>query len=95
MAVQRVMDLTGWPPDGGGTWAPGETFAISSEQVTIKGVVRIAGNRVDFSCTFTDKVVNYRFSVPDERTARRLGTILANSIGNSLFSVGMVEIPED
>ena len=93
--MQRVMDLAGWPPDGGGTWAPGETFAISSEQVTIKEVVRIAGNRVDFSCAFADKVVNYRFSAPDEKTARKLETILANSIGKSLFSVGMVEIQED
>jgi len=93
--MQRVMDLAGWPPDGGGTWAPGDTFAISSEQVTIKEVVRIVGNRVDFSCTFAGKIVNYRFSAPDEKTTRKLGTIFANSIGNSLFSVGMVKIPED
>jgi hypothetical protein len=93
--MQRVMDLAGWPPDGGGTWAPGETFAISSEQVAIKEVVRIVGNHVDFRCTFQGKDVLYPFSAPDDATAEKLVTILKNSTGASLLSVGALEIPQD
>jgi hypothetical protein len=52
-------------------------------------------NRVDLICTFEGKDVNYPFNAPDEKTAQKLGVILNNNIGKTLFSIGTIEIPED
>jgi hypothetical protein len=93
--MPKVMDLPGWPPDGAGAAARGETFPIHPEQVAIKGVLRIVGNHVDFRCTFQGKDVLYPFSAPDEATAGKLVTILKNKTGASLLSIGMLEIPQD
>lgn len=56
--------------------------------------MRIVRNSVDFNCAFADKVVNYRFSAPDEKIAGQLGTVSKDNIGRDLFSVGIIEIPE-
>jgi len=89
------MDLANWPPDGGGTGGRGAKFAVSPEKVSIKRIVRIVENRVDFICTFEGKDVNYSFAAPDEKTAQKLGIILNSNVGKTLFSIGTIEIPED
>lgn len=94
--MKRVQDLAGWQPVTAEAFSPrGGTFAISIEQVMIKRVVRIVKNRVDLICTFEGKDVNYPFNAPDEKTAQKLGVILNNNIGKTLFSIGTIEIPED
>lgn len=86
--MQRVMDLVGWPPDGAWSGTRGETFPISPEQVTIKEVVRIVRNHIDFMCAFQNKDVLYPFSAPDEATAHKLVRILKNNTGHLFYPSG-------
>ena len=95
--MKRVMDLPGWPPDGGAGYRNprGGIFAISLEQVIVKDVIRIVKSNIEFNCMFEGNSVNYFLSTPNEETAKKVGAILKNNIGKTLFSVGMIQIPED
>ena len=92
---KKVRDLAGWPPAyANSAQAIGVTVPFI-EELTIKEVKRILKNRVDLICMFQGKDVNCLFSMPDEKTAEKVGTILKNNVGKTLFSIGTIEIPED
>ena len=82
--MQRVMDLPGWPPDGGGAYGRGDIFP-SSQEVTIKEVFRVMENKITFTCSFGAKDLSYDFSAPDEKTAEKLAVILKANTGKTLF----------
>ena len=90
------MQLPLWPPDASGTIpATGGRFAIHPHQVIIKDVVRIVKSRIDFTGQFGKELVSYSFATPDESIAEKLATILKNNMGNTVLSIGIIEIPAD
>ena len=93
--MRRVSDLAGWPPIGGGAYGRGNSFAISSEQVAVKEVVRIVDEHVTFTCAFEGNLLTYDFCAPNEETADKVGKLLKENSGKTLFSVGMLELPLD
>lgn len=93
--MQRVMDLPGWPPQSGGAFKPGEIFPQSSEEVTIERVLRMNDGHLLFACRFDGRSVFYDFPLLDEKTGAKVADILNDNIGKTLFSIGIVEIPED
>ena len=95
MVKKRVRDLPGWPPACATSAAAQGAAVPFTAGVTIKDVVRVLKNRVDLICMFQGKDVNCLFSMPDEKTAEKVGTILRNNVGINLFSVGEAEIPQN
>jgi hypothetical protein len=92
---KKVRDLAGWPP-ACAISAPAVGATVPSiEQLTIMKVKHIIKNRLDLICMFQGKDVNCLFSMPDEKTAEKVGTLLKNNVGINLLSAGEAEIPED
>jgi hypothetical protein len=89
----RVMDLPHWPPEPGGAFKPGDQLAISSEQVLIDEVMKVDGTKLTFTCAFDGKKLSYDYAAPSVRTAEKLAMILRENVGNTLFSVGVIELP--
>jgi hypothetical protein len=90
------MDLPNWPPDSGGAFDPrNPKFAISAEAVVIKGVSKVDGHKITFTCDYEGRPHTYDFVAPDEKTAGKLAAILRDNVGNFLFSVGSIEIPRN
>ena len=90
-----VRDLTNWPPEPANWKGVHGAPAPSREQAIVKKVVRINQTGFDFICTFAGQDFNYPFSEKEVKTAEKLWTIFENNIGQSLSSIGMVEISED
>jgi chemotaxis protein CheY-P-specific phosphatase CheC len=93
--MPRIMDLPGWPPIPGGAHKPGDFFPTSTDQVTIETVLRISEGNVMFMCRFGDRSVGYHFFVADENTAKKVAAVLSGNIGETLLSIGMMELPPD
>jgi len=94
--MTQIKDLTGWPPQPGGAFKPGEAFPISSEQVVIERVIRVNEGHILFACRYKkDRIEYYDLFVPDEKTGEKVAKILAENIGTRLFDIGMMEIPPD
>jgi hypothetical protein len=92
----RVRDLPGWPPDAAGTIpACGGITALSPEDVLLREVTRIEKDRVKFNGDFNGALVRYTQKTPDDWSAKRLGEIVAANLGNTVFSIGVIEIPEE
>jgi hypothetical protein len=91
----RVMDLPGWVPQPGGAYRPGDLIPLAAEEVTIEGVSRVMDNYVSFTCIFRGRPVSYDFWVSDQRLAAKVVKILKENIGETLLSIGVVNIPED
>ena len=89
----RVMDLPHWPPDSGGSFASGDRFSTSAEEVLIDEVTKVDGTKVTFTCTFDGRKLTYDFAAPSVRTAEKLATILRENVGKTLFAVGVIELP--
>lgn len=92
--MKRILDLPAWPPTPSGPFAAGMYFPISPEQVTVREVLQVVNNRVDFNCCSGREIVRYRFQTPSGALAGEIAAILKGSIGLPLLTVGMVEIPE-
>jgi hypothetical protein len=88
------MDLINWPPEPGYAGGRGISAPLLG-QVSVKKVIGTVGRRVSFDAAFERWEYHYFLESPDETTAKKLATILENSIGKDLLSIGMIEIPED
>jgi len=86
--VRRIKDLSGWPPShfGGGPTEAGE--------VTIKDVLRLTNDHVQFSCTFKGQERTCDLSVPDQTTAEQVAAILKKHAGANLLTIADEPIPE-
>jgi len=89
--MKRVRDLPAWPPVGGGY--DREDSLPSIQEVTIKEVNQVSGNKISFTCLFEKIDLGYDFMAPDEKTAARLVEILEDNVGKTLFSIEVFEIP--
>jgi hypothetical protein len=94
--MTTVNELAGWDPSAtGSSYRAGSNFTIPAEQVIVKRFVQLAKNCVQYICTFQGRPVPYSFDTQEEKMAKKLATILKNSIEISLRDVGLMEIPED
>jgi hypothetical protein len=92
----RVMDLPEWVPQPGGPTSPGETFPLATDQVTFERVIGVFGeHHLMFMCRFNGRSVSYNYPLLDPKTAATIANILNENIGNTLLSIGTIEIPED
>ena len=69
--------------------------ALSPEDVLLREVTRIGKDHVEFNGDFNGSLARYAQKTPDEWTAKRLGEILVANLGNTVFSIGVIEIPEE
>jgi hypothetical protein len=93
---QYVKDLENWPPQVCTAFLPrGSAFPSSLDEAIAKGVMRNGKTSFEFICTAAGADFNYPFSERDVGTAEKLWTIFENSLGKSLLSIGMLEVPAD
>jgi hypothetical protein len=94
----RVMNLPGWPPEASGTFARGGTFPMTPDQVFIERVVHTTPDVLTFACSFNDgKAAQhplYHWRLLGDKT-QKIEKILHDNKGNTLLSIGTIEIPED
>ena len=92
----RVIDLPHWPPPPALSGPErGATVPTGTEEVTVKDVTRVVDSRVDFTGMFGNYKVTYSMKTPDEKTAKKLAKILEDKAGQTLASVGPIELPAD
>jgi hypothetical protein len=89
------MDLSGWPPQSGGSYKSGEVFPVSSEEVTIEQFLLAKEGHIAFTCRFNEKSVPYDFFIADENIAAKFIKLLGENRGMRLFDMGFIEVPPD
>ena len=89
----RVLDMVGWPPQGGaGAFDPrAESFKSSPELVTIRKVDRIVGTRVDLTCVFSSGIVTFRYHAPDRGTAESIAAVIEQNRGKSIDYISSLD----
>ena len=94
--MQQLLNLSGWPPQGGA--GPFDTrkaaFAKNPESVTLRRVDRIVGSRVDLTCMFGKEVVTFRFFASSRGMAENVAEVLGRSSGQSLRDLGMLYVAD-
>jgi hypothetical protein len=91
-----VSQLPGWIPQPGGPKSEGDRFPTTADQVTIERVIGIFGeHHIVFTCKFNGRSVSYDFPLLDAKSAPKIAAILNDNIGNTLLSIGTIEIPID
>ena len=95
MLPKRVSDLPNWGQGGAAAFKQGENFSVSLDKVIIesfiigqKDCVTVAG-KADGRTTF------YGIGPLDEKTLRKVAKIVDDNRGQTLLSIGTMEIPED
>ena len=94
--MKQLLNLPGWPPQGGaGPFDTRKTaFASNPESVTLRRVDRIVGTRVDLTCMFGKEVVTFRFFASDKGMAENVADVLRCNSGQSLRDLGMLMVAE-
>jgi hypothetical protein len=89
----RVLDLAGWPPQGGaGAFdTRAASFKSSPELVLVRKVDRIINTRVDITCIFAEGLVTFRYYAPDKAGAESMAAILEHNRGKSLDYIGSLD----
>jgi hypothetical protein len=89
----RVLDLAGWPPQGGaGAFdTRAASFRSYPELVLIRKVDRIVNTRVDITCIFAEGLVTFRYFAPDKPTAESMAEIIEKNRGKSLEFIGALD----
>ena len=94
--MQQLLNLAGWPPQGGA--GPFDTrkaaFVSSPESVTFRKVDRIVGTRIDLTCMFGKEVVTFRFFAANKGTAENVAEVLTRNAGQSLRELGMLQVAD-
>ena len=88
----QVRDLKHWPPHASGE---GWHSIPSLEQAVFKKIVHAQKDWIIFSCEFDDELYAYDFEIPIEGVLLKVKAILEDNVGESLFSIGEIEIAED
>ena len=94
--MRRIKDLPGWPPShfGGAVPAAGYRSPTEAGEVTIKDVLRVTKDHVQFSCIFEGGERTCDFYVPDQSTAEQVAAILKKHAGANLLAIADEPIPE-
>ena len=94
--MQQLLNLAGWPPQGGA--GPFDTrkatFVKSPESVTFRKVDRIVGTRIDMNCLFGKEVVTFRFFASNRGLAENVAEVLGHNAGQTLRDLGLLYVAE-
>jgi hypothetical protein len=95
--MKRVQDLPDWPPSNFAAFgaARGHRNPTHAGQVTIKDILRVTNDHVNFSCAFEGGEWTCDFYVPDRKTADQVAAILKKHIGENLLSIREEILPGD
>lgn len=89
----RVLELAGWPPQGGaGAFdTRAASFKSYPELVLVRKVDRIVNTRVDITCIFAEGLVTFRYFAPDKGGAETMAALLEENRGKSLDYIGSLD----
>ena len=89
----RVLDLAGWPPQGGaGAFdTRADSFKSYPELILVRKVDRVVNTRVDMTCIFAEGLVTFRYYAPDKAIAETMAAIFENNRGRSLDFIGSLD----
>lgn len=87
-----IRDLTGWPPQSGGSLGEGEVPASVSTQAVIIEYSDTESCKVSFACALGNEKHPYRIDAGDEEIADKVAEVIKNGIGKSLDEIANVEI---
>jgi hypothetical protein len=90
----RIRDLDEWPPQLAGSYRRSYE-APTSEQAIIEKVFPAPDNWVCFTCSFMGQMHSYDYEAKDRKAALELRKTLESRIGDSLFSIGELELQEE
>ena len=94
--MQQLLNLSGWPPQGGA--GPFDTrkaaFVSSPESVTFRKVDRIVGTRIDLTCMFGKEVVTFRFFASNRGMAENVAEVLGRNTGQTLRDLGLLYVAD-
>lgn len=92
----RVMELPNWPPEPrGGAFKREDRFVSSSDEAVIEDVTRVRGKAIAVTCNVRGLRHPYDYLATDARVASRLEAVLRDSVGKTLLSAGVVELPRE
>jgi hypothetical protein len=91
----RVKELPGWPPSNFSGWLRTGGKPIRAEDATIGDVLLTANRYVMFACLFDGETVNDTFYLPNFNISLKIAQTLRENRGQTLLSIGDVEIPAD
>jgi hypothetical protein len=94
MRKLRVRDLDEWPPQTAVAFAPGKMPRVSQEEAIVRVFIRREGRSVRFGSLLGGASYAYTYEVKTENLAEQLETIVKNSTGKSLSSLGELEIED-
>ena len=95
MLPKRLMDLSNWGSGPAAAFKPGETFAVSLQNVTIDRVIPGPKSYLCIAGRFNDRTVFYNVGPLDEKTLAKVAKIVDENRGQTLLSIGTAEIPPD
>jgi hypothetical protein len=94
--MNQLLNLPGWPPQGGA--GPFDTrkeaFTSNPESVLLRRVNRIVGSRIDLTCLFGKEVVTFRFFAVSKGMAENVAQLLSCNAGQSLLDLGMLTVDD-
>jgi len=88
----RIRDLAEWPPKPTGPFRDAHKKP-SSEQALIKRVVYSRNDWIIFSCECDGEEFGYDFEARDEEQIGQLKRVLQENVGQSLFAIRDLELP--
>jgi hypothetical protein len=95
MRKLRVRDLDKWPPQTAIALAPGKMLRVSPEEAIVRVFIKREGCNIRFGCFLGGASYAYTYEAKTKYIAEQLETIVKNSTGKSLFSLGELEIEEE
>jgi hypothetical protein len=95
MLLKRVMDLPNWGSGPAAAFKPGETLAVSLENVIIERVIPGQKSYLGIAGRFNQRTVFYNIGPLDEKTLEKVAKIVDENRGQPLLSIGTIQIPPD
>ena len=95
MLPKRVMHLPNWGDGPAAAFKPGQTFAVSLGEVIIQRVIPAPRGYLGIAGVHNEKAAIYNVGPLDEKTLRKVAKIVEDNKGNTLLSIGTIEIPPD
>ena len=95
MLPTRVSDLPNWGQGGAAAFKPGENFSVSLDKVIIESFVIGPKDYVTVAGKVDGRTAFYGIGPLDEKTLPKVAKIVDDNRGQTLLSIGTIEIPED
>lgn len=95
MLPRRLMDLPNWGSGTAAAFKPGDNFAISLDRVIIECIIPAPKDYLGVAGIFNKQTVFYNIGPLEEKEFAKVAEIVDKNRGQSLLSIGPIEIPAD